>query len=260
MIGNSDNKIKKQKGQVLLLIIMLVSTILSVIVASSFRSTTETQLTKLEEESQKAFAAAEAGIEVALKEGSIADINTLSGFEGYSGSAIVEDLMPKTFTTPFLQKDEQYTLYLSTPADAPDNPNFTQLGEPYFNGDLTLCFNGSTAIEITMINADHSINRFIINPSSASFVLGSDTIIAKSGCPLSNFSYSHTFSSISNTKLLIARVVNGATKLGFSASTSLPYQGRVVSSKATTPAGVKKEIVLFQSYPQIPLEFFVTSF
>ena len=45
-------KINNQSGQILLIVIMLLAVTLTVTLAVSFRSTTDTQLTKLEEESQ----------------------------------------------------------------------------------------------------------------------------------------------------------------------------------------------------------------
>ena len=59
---------KNQKGQILLITIMLVATVLTVVLAVTFKSTSETQITKLEEQSQKALTAAEAGIEAALQQ------------------------------------------------------------------------------------------------------------------------------------------------------------------------------------------------
>ena len=73
---------RSQQGQVLLITIMLLATVLTVVLAVTFKSTTETQLTKLEEESQKALAAAEAGVEVAIKQnvGSSVSIASLPTF------------------------------------------------------------------------------------------------------------------------------------------------------------------------------------
>lgn len=261
MIGNKLNKTKKQKGQVLLLVIMLISTALTVILASSFQSITETQTTKLEEESQKALAAAEAGIEAALKKGTIADIGSLSGLSRFSGSATIQTTQSKNFITPLLQKDEQYTLYLSTPQGAPNNPDFSNLTNPYFSGNLTVCFN-NVALEITMINSNNTINRYAINPAGQTIITnGLDANNGSTNCPDTSFTNNYTLNSINLTKLLIVRVIgNNSTKIGFKGSANIPLQGKTVVSQATSPGGVTKKVTLFQSYPQIPAEFFVTSF
>ena len=258
MTGSKYNKTKK--GQVLLIALMLMATVLTVILASSFRSTTETQITKLEEESQKALAAAEAGIEAALKQGSIADIRALPGLGNFTGSATIQTTQSPNFITPLLQKDEQYTLYLSTPQGAPDNPDFTNLVAPYFNGNLFVCFD-NIAVEIIKINNDNTITRQAINPSGQTIIQNAP--IANSGsnnCPNNNFANNYNLGSINLVKLLIVRVIGGSSKIGFQASTNLPPQGKTVVSEARSPAGATKKVTLFQSYPQIPAEFFVTSF
>lgn len=256
MIGSNLNN---QKGQVLLITVMLLATVLSIVMATSFSSITETQLTKLQEEERKAFAAAEAVTEKALKEGS----TTLSGigeFSNYQASATIDVTTSPNFITPLLQKDEQYTLYLSTPQGAPDNPNFQNLTTPYFSGNLYICFN-NVGIELTLIKSDNTVSRYAVNPSGSTIIQNAPS--ANSGstnCPDTGFNNNYLLSSISNTKLLLVRLIGGSSKVGFRGSTNLPLQGKTVRSEATSPGGATKKIVLFQSYPQIPSEFFVTSF
>ncbi len=255
----TGSKFNNQKGQVLLITVMILATILSIVIATSFSSMTETQLTKLEEEERKAFAAAEAVTEKALKEGS----TTLSGigeFSNYQASATVDTTTSRNFITPLLQKDEQYTLYLSTPQGAPDNPNFQQLGSPYFSGNLYICFNNA-ALELTLIKSDNTVSHYAVNPSGSTII--QNALSANSGatnCPDTSFNNNYLLSSVSNTKLLLVRVIGGSSKVGFHGTTDLRLQGKTIYSKATSPGGATKKIVLFQSYPQIPSDFFVTSF
>ncbi|MBI1862574.1 hypothetical protein HYS00_00470, partial [Candidatus Microgenomates bacterium] len=60
-------KSTKESGQILLITLLVMATIVTVVFTVSFTSRTTTQTTKLEEENQKALAAAEASIQVALK-------------------------------------------------------------------------------------------------------------------------------------------------------------------------------------------------
>src|SRR5437868_4230347 len=73
MNGHSYNKKKRkligQEGQVLLLIVLLLATVMTVVMTVIFTARTESKTTKLEQESQKSLAAAEAGIEAAMKQG-----------------------------------------------------------------------------------------------------------------------------------------------------------------------------------------------
>ena len=161
-ISNFKFQIKYlQKGQILLITIMLVATILTVVLAVTFRSTTETQLTQLEEESQKALSAAEAGVEAVLQQSigssvSIASLPNIAG-TGFSGQATVGSITGPTFVAPLLQKDQQYTFYLS------DYPGFANP----LNGSLDLYFMSESScpsLELTLITPTNSVARRLIDP------------------------------------------------------------------------------------------------
>lgn len=250
----------KPKGQILIIALMVIGTITTIFLSISFKTNIETQLTKIEEENQKALAAAQAGIEEVLrkKQGSV----TIGGISGdilqgsdVQGQARIENFASNSFVTPPLQKDEQYTFYLANY----DNINNTFSG--YWSGNLTLCFN-NVALEITLIKNDNSLVRYAVNPSSS--VVINNAPQASSGstnCPDNSFSNNYNLNSIANTKLLIARPIGSqSTRIGIKATSNLPLQGSVVISQVKTAAGINKKIQLFQSYPQIPTDFFVTSF
>ncbi|PJC34079.1 hypothetical protein CO048_01345, partial [Candidatus Roizmanbacteria bacterium CG_4_9_14_0_2_um_filter_35_15] len=63
-----------------------------------------------------------------------------------------------------------------------------------------------------------------------------------------------------DSKLMEVRVLYAPTKLFISRSSDMPLQGKTVVSEVSSSTGVSKKITLFQSYPQIPSEFFSTSF
>jgi hypothetical protein len=260
MISNKRNK--QTEGQVLLLSLMLIATVLTVFLSVSFKSTTETQITKLEEENQKALAAAEAGIEAALKQGTITNIGALSAdLNGYSGVATCDTSYNKTyFISPLLQKDKQYTFYFAD-YNASSN-SFSN----YWSGNLTVYFmSGSdpVALELTTIGNSGTITHYLLDPDNL--------IPANSGkTPVTSYNYYSlngvAFSrksisiSLSNTKLVIARVFSSSTKIGLDGGgTILKSQGKTCTSTATSTTSTKK-VILFQSYPQIPADFFVTSF
>ena len=143
---------KNQKGQILLITIMLVATVLTVVLAVTFKSTSETQITKLEEQSQKALTAAEAGIEAALQQesGSVS-IGSLPGFSGsgFSGQASVESITDSKFVSPLLLRDQQYTFYLA------DYPGFANP----LSGYLAVYFQSEVecpALELTFLGSPGS--------------------------------------------------------------------------------------------------------
>src|SRR3989338_6632927 len=151
---------KVRRGQILLITVMLLATVMTVVLSISFKSVTETQVTKLEEESQKALAAAESAIDVALKENSFNSSVTsftlrsgsLSSITGFSGNATIQSTTSTTFTTPNIPKDGSYTFYLGN-----YDVSSKIINPVTDSNNLTLCFEtGSTkpAIEVTLVKSD----------------------------------------------------------------------------------------------------------
>lgn len=255
----------KQSGQVLLVTIMLLATVLTVVLSVSFKSTTDTQITKLEQDSQRALSAAEAAIEEALKTNN----NTILGQDGleamgdFSGGATYSEARSSSFITPLLQKDEQYTFYLQE-----YDPETKLLEGTATSQDITVCFKSSgqtnPAVEITLINTD-SVKRYTVDSASPSRIASASTT---EDCSSLNpdFSYGYTIPSTdinaTKTKLMIVRMFYTGGKIFFKGeSGNFPLQGKTVSSTATVEnTKVTKTAVLFQSYPQIPSEFFVSAF
>ncbi len=251
---------KVRRGQILLITVMLLATVMTVVLSISFKSVTETQVTKLEEESLKALAAAESAIDVALKENQNVTIGagSLSSITGFSGNATIQSATSKTFTSPNILKDGSHTFYLG-------NYNFdTKVIETSVSQDITLCFESNStnpAIEVTLVKSS-GVKKYVVDPSSR--ITNAST---GSSCTLdsTNYSFSTTILAADigvDGQFLLVRVLYAPTKLLFSRDTDFPIQGRTISSQATsnTSTGVSKKVVLFQSYPQIPEEFFTTAF
>lgn len=250
---NYNNLMKKNnQGQILIIVLMLIATTISIVLSLSFKSKVETELTKLEEENQKAMAAAQAGIEAVLKQKTTVIIGSdVLPNSDVEGSAQIENLPSKTFTTPFLKKDEQYTFYL-----ADFDPKTFTFTSPPIDTNLTISFPSSVALELTLLKNDGSLKK--------RYVLDCNGRINGAQIP-SNCSTIPTFiistSDIGNDSvILIARLLFNQGKITISADKNLPFQGSLIISEVKTAAGVSKKIQLFQSYPQIPAEFFVTKF
>lgn len=255
---------KDESGQVLLIAIMLMAVTLTIVLSITFTSRTDTQLTKLEEESQKALNAAEAGIEAALKNAgnvTIGEGGILSQTE-YEGQATIATTYEKTtFAAPIVQKDEQYTLYMGT-YDKDANTVGASLAE-----DVNVCFGSpnqttKTAIEVTLVKGSgpYTLKRYVGDPDSRV----SGTLSTVSNCSNTAFRSQITIPAAdigTTTKVMIVRVLFNSSKIFFSRSSAFPLQGKYITSEATSSkTGVSKRIELFQSYPQIPSDFFVTGF
>jgi len=222
---------------------MLLATVMTIVLSVSFKSATDTQVTKLEEESQKALAAAESAIEVALKNNSTATLGSgsLDSIFGFSGEATIDTTTSTQFTTPTNVKDGSYTFYLGE-----YNLATKTIGSS-INQSIDVCFNNGTTVEITLVKST-GVKKYFANGSVA-------------GCPDKGVNIPAADIS-TDSKFLLVRVLYAPTKLIFSSGTNLPAQGRTITSevKSSTSTGVSKKVVLFQSYPQIPGEFFMTAF
>lgn len=260
---------RNRSGQILLITAMLLATVMTIVLSVSFKSVTDTQVTKLEEEAQKALTAAESAIDVALKENSADSAITsvtlgsgsLTSITGFEGTAIIESLISNTFRTSVVAKDSSYTFYLGN--YDPQTKVITPVSDP---NSLTLCFESGSpnpAIEINLVKTS-GVKKYVVDPTSPSRITSASS--ASSCAPdTANYSYSTEISGTdigADAQFLLVRVLYNSTRLFFSRSTDLPLQGRTITSQATssTATGVSKKVVLFQSYPQIPADFFTTSF
>lgn len=254
MIGHKTNR----KGQILLIAVMLLATVIAIVMTIAFNTTSETQLSKLEEDSQKALAAADAGVQAALQKSGAVNIATLGGFstQGITGNATVQTVTQKYFVSPLLEKDEQYTFYLA------DYPGLTT---PW-NGTLDVLFNSESgqciSIEIMVLKSNNTLEKYAYNTSCGATItnaaLASQQTTTLDG---TTFQWNTGNITVANSVFMVVRVYGGRTKLGFqSATTNLPLQGKSVTSEARTQSGVVKKVQLFQSYPQLPASFFATSF
>ncbi|MBI2641707.1 hypothetical protein HYW87_03895, partial [Candidatus Roizmanbacteria bacterium] len=199
---------------------------------------------------------------------------------GFSGKAEISDLRSTDFVTPLLQSSGQYTLYLSQPGPgAPNTLDFNNLESQYNSQRLTFCStSNSVALELTFMKntVPATVRRYVINPPGSPLVQGTGMRTASPGgasCPSStlageDFDYNYTLSVAdvgSNNVLLFIRLIGSGSgaKIGVKGvpNLPLPLQGRTITSDAKSDnTGVTKKVLLFQSYPQIPAEFFVTRF
>ncbi len=260
MIGN--NKMHSRKGQVLLIAVMLLATVITVVMTITFNSTTETRVAKLEEDSQKALAAAQAGIEAALQQGTSVPIASLGQFneQGITGNAQVSTIALPYFISPLLQKDEQYTFYLA---------NFPNLS-PGWNGALNISFVSESgqcpSLEVMVITRAGLVQRYAYNTCAPQWIANVDpnaTIQTPIILEATTFQWrTRDPISITDGLILFVKVIGGRTKLGIQnvLPDNLPSQGKTVESEARTASGVVKKIQLFQSFPQIPSTFTTTSF
>lgn len=288
-----------QQGQVLLISIMLLAVVMVVIFSASFTNVTETKVTKLEEESQRALAAAEAAVEAMIaqntnfdcgsncsfelinsEDGSLDVLKNLSGIDTEKSQVYFDKTAVNKYIIPtILQNGEQYTLYMADP------PNFTTNAISSFivywgsNG-------GTPALEITVVNKDASrpISRYLVDPNNLitkvitspnyKFMI-TDTLstgfwvegdVATGEKEKVYFKYKTTVDLNANPQdvggthqYAFVRILFANSRFAFEAA-SLPAQGKTAVADVVTKAGVNKAIKFFRTYQQLPAEFFITTF
>lgn len=260
------------RGQILLIMVMIMAIAITVVLTITFTSRTDTQLTKLEEENQKALAAAEAGIEASLKSGvGISDLSIVGGLGSTitSGTTSITSASSAQFVAPTLSSGEAFTFYLGT-----YNSSTKTVSNPGSNNNISIAYDTSGSancnnmvLDIAVVTTTGVI-RYIAdtgnNFNSSGTQIGSAISSTVGGvnyqCKTSNI----PVTVASNPRFMIVRYVSVGgptnTSLGFTGTSTLQVSGQTVTSQATTRTGVTKKVQLFQSYPQIPAEFFFTSF
>ena len=268
--------LKKQDGQILLIVVMLFALALTIVMSVSFKSITESQITKLEEESQKALAAAEAGVEAALKTSETGvksfgelGIPTLEGIQ--AGNVTIASVQLTTFVTPNIAVDDTYTFYM-----ADYNTETGAFGTSYGGTTLDIYYGRQKddcdqyALELTFISgaSPYTTTRYLADYGNlVSISHPNDDRVGSpplgSAKTIENEQFWCKITAISrpaNPKLLLIRVIGKDTRIGFEGSGNLNLQGKTIISEAQSTAGVKKKIYFFQSYPQIPSSFYTTIF
>lgn len=236
------------------------------------RTITNLQLSKQNEESQRAFQAASAGIEKL--------INAAAGVEE-SG-----DLENAEFSTRVVPQDEpQYLLNNGGAIDQDRgmdiwlsaHPNFS----PQYNGSFRLYFGSGTgdsaqscsvtsgsrvmpALEVVMLEgtvASPTLEKYVFDPCAGRRSSNNFAPANTASTSIGNVNLQHNIAVINVTNGLVARVVplyNSAI-IGIdwspSAGIPIPVQGKLLESTGSS-GETKRRIVYFESLPQMPVEVF----
>lgn len=251
-----------QRGQMLLIVVLIMVIALTVGLGVISRTVTTLRTTKESESSQRAFSAAEAGIEKILNSNnSSVPTTNLSNGSSFSASSdsISGAFVPVNNLAPVIQ-DEGADVWLSS------YPDYTTP----FNGSVKIYWGASggscdptnpttAALEVviisgskasptlTHVNLDGCATRRAANnftqPSAGGTVNGT------------TFSYSYT-QAVTNGLIMRVIPLYAPTIVGVSGvGANLPSQGQSVSATGNY-AGTARKITVFKGYPTLPVEFF----
>jgi len=262
----------KERGQVLLIIILVMVIALTVGLSFISRSITTLRTSREEASSQKALAAAEAGIEELLKANIEVPLFTdsVSPDTTYTASSIEvsgANLLIQGGNN--VLKDEGADIWLV--AHNPDGTlNFTT--PPPWSGNLTIFWGSSSDVcdPDPAINTMAAIEVVVISGSQVSPILTRYTYDpCLSRRSNNNFSPSSPGGVVSGksfafsaalpliTSGLVVRVVPlyKGSSIGVTASADLPSQGIDIDSTGDS-GGTQRKISVFKGYPQLPIQYF----
>lgn len=259
------------RGQMLLIVVLVMVVVLTVGLSAATRTITNIRVSSDEEASERAFSAAEAGLEKALG----GDITQSTTGNFANNSTFKTTLVQQTGTEIFLEnnlavlKDDVADIWLST---------YPDYSSPY-SGNLTIHW-GSTgdvcspseasntmaALDIAVLSgttANPQVTRFAVDPCTDRRIANNFSPVLMSGGTIKDKSYAYRY-NITVTSGLLARIrplysstsigVNGCNSGGGTCA-NLPSQGTVIESVGTS-ANAQRKIVTFRSYPKIPTELF----
>lgn len=264
-----------EKGQILLIVVITMIVALTVGLSVASRTVTELRISRQNEESQRAFNAAEAGIDRVLQEGGEIELEEALG----NNSNFVVNATEYGGSETLLNNGEQVDQDFGADVWLSDYPDYSnqianaRLTVYWGEQDQTNCSATDPvrpALEIVVLQGSD-----LDNPTSTKYLY--DTCSSRTQGTLDASSYgSYTVSGIpgetflnriSNpitiTNGIIMKVIPlyNSTKVAIVATDPvgqallLPSQGSVVESTGTSGETVRK-ITYYQSYPQMPVELF----
>lgn len=263
-----NNRNQNQRGQVLLLVVLVVTVALTVGLSAVTQSITNLRITEEEESSQRAFTAAEAGIEQALKTGEGVTgegvtVGDNAKIKQVTISDVSGDKIIMNSGNP-IQKNDSVDLWLS---------KYPGYSDP-FTGNLSVYWGGPGEAVCTPENNSQAALEIVLltgptdNPAATHFVYDpcpprqSTNFFAQPSATGGNLSlagksFAYRADILGITNGLLARIIPlyAATPLGVQTSTTLPSQGRYIESVGES-GQTQHKISVFRGYPKLPNELF----
>lgn len=255
-------------GQILLIVVLAMIVALTVGLSIVSRTVTELKLARQNEESQRAFQAAEAGIEQALQQTPSSQIITFDKTFTTNNSAFSTKITAQDGTTILLNNGERVDQATGADVWLSDHPNF----ENQVSGSLILYWGESSqncavlsgnavmpALEVIILDGNLSnpnLTKYIFDSCGTGRTPGSTD--SSGSATIGGVVFSNSTSSIVISSGIIMKVIPiynstvvGAVATGF----TFPIQGSIIESTGTSGDTVRK-VTYYQSFPQMPLEVF----
>lgn len=249
----------RESGQALLIVVLTMIVALTVGLSVVSRTITTIKTSTAEDESSRAFAAAEAGIEEALKSGVSIGSNlspqTLPNNAKYFSTITASGVSTEYVVPSPILKDDVIQIWLS------NYPDFS--GK--YSGTLTLHWgdpggscNDVPALEVIIFSGaditNPSLTRYALDPCSRG---NNFTLASGGGGTVGGVSFRNSYTLPAITNGIIARIVSRykTAKIAAVGTTPLPSQGQEVTSTGIVSSGeqeIVRKVRVFRSFPSLP--------
>lgn len=255
-----------QKGQVLLIVILVMVVTITVGLSVVSHSITSLRTSKEDQTSQLAFSAAEAGVEKIISSTNNSVSGTLINNATYSTSITALASPGSVFLVNngnAVSQDDGADVWLST---------YPTYASP-FNGNLTIywgqpnevCLSGSTntqvAVEIILISGVVTapvVTHYNLDPCASRASANNFSTTMQGSATLNGVTFAHRFTINGITNGLLLRVIPlyHSSIIGVSGNgTELPPQGQVIESTGTS-GQTKRKVSVFKGFPKLPVELY----
>jgi hypothetical protein len=247
------------KGQVLLITVLVLSVAVTIALSLIGRSVSDISMSRNLEESARAFSAAEAGLEQALKTGTTTNVKaTYATGVSYVSSSIDLGGTTGIYTLPTTSLGQVESIWLV--GHNPDNS--INEADPYLGSSLDICWTPPLdgepvpAIEVIVYYKSgllYLVNRQAYDPDITRASNNFETADINGTCGSVTGVYKKTITLPGGTPLLARiRPFYNSTALTIApvgAGNLLPKQGVEITSTGQTDGGVTRKIVVQRQYP-----------
>lgn len=264
--GCYDKRVKEyEKGQVLLIVVLVMVVALTVGLSVITRTITSNRITVEEENSERAFSAAEAGLELSLGNNTPTS-GTLQNRSSYTTTiSNVSGADISLNNGAAILKDDPVDVWLA------QYPNYTN---PW-SGNVTIYWGSATetcatsetnntraALDVILIRgslAAPQMSHFALDPCPARAATNRFESIPTSPTTINGktFGFSRTITILPASPGLLMRIIPlyAPSTIAVRGTTPLPSQGTIIESVGVAD-NTQRKIVSFQGYPSLPTELF----
>ena len=283
----------KQKGQALILVIVLLATVLTVGISVATRSVINLRDTRNQQESQKAYAAAETGVEKTLLQLNsgipISAINCTSPCINLSNNALVSSInvvqypFGSSSNDPYngnfalndgnyLQQDRGADIWFVAHKTG-GSVSVPDFNSGTWNGSITLDFQTPNSTFVNCDNTYPALALIVVYQGASGMETKRYTYDqcnsvrgngfsqgTKSTAPLSSdYNWATDPITITNGYFMHVTPLYSSTKVAVKYTSAsgykFPQQGNLIDSTGSS-GDTNRKIEVFQGYPQIPSEFY----